>query len=380
MAHADSVFVSSDFLRSSHAETAEKLIYVVLASITDRKNTAIASLRELSRLSGLSINTVRKAIQLLQVHGYIDVYSYQDRGMPHIYLLHHMAKGKGKQAIKIPLHIIYNRLICPTVKVVYAVLLAYQAYNQHKCCPSLRTISHCIGKSIRTVQRAIATLRECHAISSTLVCAQNGKYPHNEYTLHSAWLATQHNNCQQPRTVTAYNTILHSSLTTKIAKNQENEQKKTCVGISGSSTGKSIKNIYNNTSEMYYTSDVQQSQATITIDSLKEQISYDWLIEQHNGVRADIDNCLQAIIDGLRICANNKPIIISGHQYDYAAYITAVRQLTADHIQLAIERWRLRARSTAIGNPLAYLRSIVINTLYDIDLHYASQVEFDTYN
>lgn len=178
-----------------------------------------------------------------------------------------------------------------------------------------------------------------------------------------------------PARTEQYNTKL---CTYCAAEAEENEQKKARVGTANSDTG-NLKNITNYISEMYYTSDTQQSQATITIDDLKAQISYDWLVAQHNGVSADIDNCITAIIDGLHICAN-KPIIISGHQYDYAAYTSAVRQLTADHIQLAIERWRLRARSTLISNPLAYLRSVVINALCDIDLHYAGQVEFDTYN
>lgn len=256
-----------------------------------------------------------------------------------------------------------------TSKIVYAILLTFKGYSQSKCCPSMRTIATYIGASVRTVQRAITTLRGCNAITTVCV-ATDGAYPHNEYTLHNIDDATD---MDMPARTEQYNT----KLCTYCAA-EENEQKKAHVGTANSDTG-NLKNITNYISEMYYTSDTQQSQATITIDDLKAQISYDWLVAQHNGVSADIDNCITAIIDGLHICAN-KPIIISGHQYDYAAYTSAVRQLTADHIQLAIERWRLRARSTLISNPLAYLRSVVINALQDIDLHYAGQVEFDTYN
>lgn len=366
MKHTASVLVSSDFIRS-HLDSAAKLVYLAIASRTNTSRLAVVPLREIARMSNVSINTVRHAIHTLQSHGYIVV--HRCIGQSHIYQLR--TNKHQKNCIAIPTSLICNRIMSTTSKIVYAILLTFKGYSQSKCCPSMRTIATYIGASVRTVQRAIATLRGCNAITTVCV-ATDGAYPHNEYTLHNIDDATD---MDMPARTEQYNTKL---CTYCAAEAEENEQKKARVGTANSDTG-NLKNITNYISEMYYTSDTQQSQATITIDDLKAQISYDWLVAQHNGVSADIDNCITAIIDGLHICAN-KPIIISGHQYDYAAYTSAVRQLTADHIQLAIEHWRLRARSTLISNPLAYLRSVVINALCDIDLHYAGQVEFDTYN
>lgn len=366
MKHTASVLVSSAFIRSGLIDSAAKLVYLTIASRTNASNLAIVPLREITQMSNMSINTVRHAIHTLQSHGYIVV--HRCTGQSHIYQL---CTRKQKKCIAIPTSLIYNRIMSTTSKIVYAILLSFNAYSQSKCCPSMRTIATHIGASVRTVQRAIATLRGCNAITTVCVATHNGAYPHNEYTLHGIDDTTEPARSEHEQ--------YDSKLCTYCAAAEENEPKKTCVEIGDSNTGKPIKDITNHISEMYCTTDTQQSQSKIAINDLKIQISYDWLVAQHNGVSADIDNCLQAIIDGLRICAN-KPIVISGHQYDYAAYVSAVRQLTADHIQLAIERWRLKARSTRIGNPLAYLRSVVINTLSDIDLYYASRVEFDTYN
>lgn len=97
------VYVSCEFLLSQSYNTDEKLLYIVLMSISDKQNIALASFRELSRLSGLSINTVQKVILSLQVQGRIKKYVSLYRGLPNIYQL---TRSSRDQMIPIPLGVI----------------------------------------------------------------------------------------------------------------------------------------------------------------------------------------------------------------------------------------------------------------------------------
>lgn len=251
MKHTASVLVSSDFIRS-HLDSAAKLVYLAIASRTNTSRLAVVPLREIARMSNVSINTVRHAIHTLQSHGYIVV--HRCIGQSHIYQLR--TNKHQKNCIAIPTSLICNRIMSTTSKIVYAILLTFKGYSQSKCCPSMRTIATYIGASVRTVQRAIATLRGCNAITTVCV-ATDGAYPHNEYTLHNIDDATD---MDMPARTEQYNTKL---CTYCAAEAEENEQKKARVGTANSDTG-NLKNITNYISEMYYTSDTQQSQATIT--------------------------------------------------------------------------------------------------------------------
>lgn len=192
MKNVDIVYVSCEFLLSQSYNTDEKLLYIVLMSISDKQNIALASFRELSRLSGLSINTVQKVILSLQVQGRIKKYVSLYRGLPNIYQL---TRSSRDQMIPILLGVIYNRLISHTAKIVYAILLVYQQNNEQECYPSEKAIAKHLNKSIRTVQRTISELRDCHAISFTR------RYTHNEYMLHDSWVVDNQKNCEQPKRI-----------------------------------------------------------------------------------------------------------------------------------------------------------------------------------
>jgi len=84
MKHTASVLVSSDFIRS-HLDSAAKLVYLAIASRTNTSRLAVVPLREIARMSNVSINTVRHAIHTLQSHGYIVV--HRCIGQSHIYQL-----------------------------------------------------------------------------------------------------------------------------------------------------------------------------------------------------------------------------------------------------------------------------------------------------
>lgn len=57
----DSVLVASDFLLSIDVSHHAKLLYMILLSKTTKHGTT-ASMREMARLPGMCINTIRKAV------------------------------------------------------------------------------------------------------------------------------------------------------------------------------------------------------------------------------------------------------------------------------------------------------------------------------
>lgn len=92
MKHTASVLVSSDFIRS-HLDSAAKLVYLAIASRTNTSRLAVVPLREIARMSNVSINTVRHAIHTLQSHGYISSSSLH-RTIAYLSITHQQAPKK----------------------------------------------------------------------------------------------------------------------------------------------------------------------------------------------------------------------------------------------------------------------------------------------
>lgn len=377
------ISVSSAFLRNPQRTAAEKIVYCILASTTNTDCDTSISLRTLSHVCGCAVATVRTAVKRLAADGQITMYTAS--GMPSVYHINHPDK-KDKRTVQIPCKILYASDMSIGAKVVYMILLAYRNFTKKVCCPSIRTIARVCCKSTRTIQRIIASLRTSGAISSSLMYAdKESRYPHNEYVIHDEFSPTVSN-------PTVYSQVIMMQKATKkfasivigeTAKENAEEKKKekTCMTTANYHTGKQIINVANTTS---ITNDTTVSESCQyfsyrNVEELRTQIShrisYDSLIKQHPYDKTFLNAVIQAMCDAIQSDAPAQRI--GDYTYNHATLLSLLHQITSDHVELAVERYKQAASSRKIGYPVRYMLSVLIGTLKDIDIHYHNAVMFD---
>lgn len=173
----DSVLVASDFLLSIDVSHHAKLLYMILLSKTTKHGTT-ASMREMARLSGMCINTIRKAVIELVNAKVIIKYSHV-AGEQGVYGL--TTCKKKAYNVAVPLFILHNRTIQPLQKVLYAILCVYKRIGKDDSCyPSYTTLGHALGVCKRTVQRAVNGLRSLGSIQTKLIRAAD-RFPYLQY-------------------------------------------------------------------------------------------------------------------------------------------------------------------------------------------------------
>lgn len=375
----DSVLVASDFLLSDVSHHA-KLLYMILLSKTTKHGTT-ASMREMARLSGMCINTIRKAVSELVNVKVISKYPHI-AGEQGVYELTTSHKKACKVAV--PLFILHNRAIQPMQKVLYAILCVYKHIGKNDSCyPSYTTLGHALGVCKRTVQRAVNGLRSLGSIQTKLIRAAD-RFPYLQYFFASFKDFGDNKDIETTKEESAYRKLM-CHIRQDEQEKEVVDKKKVCEGTSDSCTDKNKVNIL---SDNQYISDTLICQENFTDldlseseieNNLKIQIGYDSILSEYPTMRNDVDACIRCLTRTLQTTKHHTTTI-RGIKYTYAELRKKISQLDRDNILLAISRYQRQSQSTLIRHPAAYMVAIIIGTIDDIDLHFENLVQYDFYN
>lgn len=374
----DNVTVASDFLLSKNVSYHAKLIYMILLSKTVKHGTTVtASLRELARLSGMCVNTIRKAIAELISAKIIMQYPHKS-GEQGIYKL---TLSKKVCKVTIPLYILYNRTIQPIQKVLYALLCVYKRIGKDDSCyPGYKTLGHVLGGVCkRTVQRAVNGLRLLGSIQTKLVRSAD-KFPYLQYFFVDFVDFGNEDDIEIPEEYEHWNLMCH------IKQEQETEvteyKKKVCDGTSDSSTDKNKINI--KISDKHYITKTHICQENFSNLSeseieynIKTQIGYHDILSDSPELRNNVNACVHCLTHSLQMAAKKGIIKSRGVEYTYSDLYKKISQLDREHILLAISRYQEKSQSTLIKHPVAYMLAIILGTIDDIDLHFTNLVQYD---
>lgn len=374
----DNVLVASDFLLSQNVSYHAKLIYMVLLSKAVKHGTTVtASLRELARLSGMCVNTIRKAVAELISVRIIIKYPHK-AGEQGIYKL---TPAKKACKVTIPLCILHNHTIQPIQKVLYALLCVYKSIGKDDSCyPGYKTLGHALGGVCkRTVQRAVNGLRLLGSIQTKLVRSAD-KFPYLQYFF------VDFKDFGNKEDVEIAEEYEHWNLICRIKQEQETEvteyKKKVCDGTSDSNTDKNEINI--KISDKHYITKTHICQENFSNLSeseiecnIKVQIGYRDILSDSPGLYNDVNACIRCLTHSLQVAAKKGTIISRGVEYTYSDLYNKVSLLDREHILLAISRYQEKSQSTLIKHPAAYMLAIILGTIDDIDLHFTNLVQYD---
>lgn len=376
----DNVLVASDFLLAADISYHAKLVYMILLSKTSKHGTT-ASLRELARLSGMCVNTIRNAITELVCAHIISKYPHIP-GEQGVYKLTHVKKSC---TVAIPLYILHNHTIQPLQKVLYALLCVYKRIGKDDSCyPGYKTLSQALGVCKRTVQRTVNGLRLLGCIKTQLIRSID-KFPYLCYF----FVAFDDFGGNKEDIETAKEESMYRNLMCHIyCKEQEKEEvidkKKVCDGTSDSNTDKNKDNMNINISDRHYITKTHICQENFSNLSeseiecnIKVQIGYYDILSDSPELHNDIDACIRCLIHALQVAAKKGTIMSRGVVYTYTDLCNKLSQLDGEHILLAIKRYQQKSQSTLIKHPAAYMLAIILGTIDDIDLHFTNLVQYD---
>lgn len=145
------------------------------------------------------------------------------------------------------------------------------------------------------------------------------------------------------------------------------------VTTSTKNTTKNSTRDYNNP---IYTEEDEMEVIRMYEQLIKENIEYEYLIQDHKGLYKDhIDEIVNLIVETVAI--PRKSVTIGGNKYPYEIVKSQLSKLNSEHIRYVLDC--MMKNTTKVKNIRSYLLTALYNAPNTIDNYYQSEVNHDLY-
>lgn len=363
------IMVFQDFLNSSILTNCyQKILYIYLKLFADKNGKCFPSIKQLARLTKISINKVKSTLcELIQ----IGLVAKEHRTRPdggtdsNLYTIDDSIETWGAEArpdgkrpfIKVYKDFLYNeKLETCQQKLIYIYLEKFADARQ-QCFPSIRKLAEVTSIGITKVKYTIKELIEKGLINKKNRWRKDGGKNSNLYTLLYNIIG-KFNNCEskEKEDIINHDAVNEKELDSKPPK-AENQA------------------LHTNHIDNYTTPDSADCQEKYTMKNIHDHFGYDNIIAQKPLCKADVDSVMDILYDTLNM--TRLTITINGNNRPRAVVIGALMKLDEEAILYAIEQFGKQS-GQRIKNPKAYMLTILYNAAtggFNLDLK--NQVEYD---
>lgn len=364
------VMVFQDFLDSSILTNCyQKILYIYLKLFADANGKCFPSIKQLVKLTKISINKVKSTLCELIEMGLVtkEHRTRADGGTDtNLYTINDTQETWGARArtdgkrpfVKVYKDFLYNeQLETCQQKLIYIYLGKFADVNQ-QCFPSIRKLAEVASIGITKVKSTIKELKEKGLINKENRWRKDGGKNSNLYTLLYN-IKGKFNNCDR------------TEMADSIDYTDENEKEL-------DSTPAKVKNqaLNKNHIDNYTSLNPNDCQEKYTLNFIHKFFGYDSIIARTPLSKADVDSVMDILYDTLN---TTRPIItVNGDSKPRAVVVGALMKLDEEAILYAIEQFGKQSGGQRIKNPKAYMRSILYNAAtggFNLDLK--NQVEYD---
>ena len=267
-----------------------------------------------------------------------------------------------------------SKLLTPDAKLVFIYLGMHSDNSTGRSFPSLNTLAKETGLSKRTVQRCLSELQEKGAVSVEHRSNDRGTQS-NLYTIYDTaklWNA---------KDVTEMQSIASELKDAEMieylrSKGYSVTKKELTSGTdqsSGVSTSFDELNMILTTNNSKPTT--AESQERYSMENVRELFDYAVLVNDKRCSTNDLDAVMDILYDTLN---STKPTIrVSGESKPAMVVIGKLMKLTYEEIRYSIQKFN--ERTGRIGNPRAYMLTILYTAREQMNLDINNQVQHDLY-
>lgn len=367
------IMVYLDFLESGILTTCyQKIVYIYLKLFADADGRCFPSIKQLVKLTKISINKVKSTICELIELGLV---SKEHRTRPdggsdtNLYTINDSSETWGAEArpdgkrpfVKVYKDFLYNDQLDTCQQKLIYIYLGKFADAKQQCFPTIRKLSEVANICISKVKYTLNELREKGMIDKKNRWRDDGGKSSNLYTL-------------------LYN--IKKKFHSGNSKEMDDDIDHTVGNEKGldSLPGK-VKNQApaSNYDINYTSSNPNDCQEKYTLDFIHGYFGYETLIARNPLSRADVDSVMDILHDTLN---TTKPTItVNGDRKPSGVVTGALMKLDEDVILYAIEQFEKQSGGQRIKNPKAYMLTILYNAVtggFNLDLK--NQVEYDKWH
>ena len=267
-----------------------------------------------------------------------------------------------------------SKLLTPDERMVYIYLKMHSDNDTGKSFPSLNTLAKETGLSKRTVQRCLQELQSKGTVRVEHRSSEKGTQS-NLYTIYD--------------TAEIWNANDITEMQTVVAEYKENEmieylerkgyhitKKEPASGTdqsSEASTSFDKLNIVLTTNNS--TTDATESQERYSMENVRELFDYAVLVNDKKCSTSDLDAVMDILYDTLN--STKQTIRVSGENKPAMVVIGKLMKLTYEEILYSIKKFN--ERTDRIGNPRAYMLTILYTAREQMNLDVTNQVQHDLY-
>lgn len=267
-----------------------------------------------------------------------------------------------------------SKLLTPDARLVFIYLRMHSDNNTGRSFPSLNTLAKETGLSKRTVQRCLSELQEKGAVNVEHRSNDRGTQS-NLYTIYDnakLWNAKDIAEMQsiasdlKDAEMVEYLRSRGYSVTKKEPASGTDQS-------SEASTSFDKLNIVLTTNNS--TTDTTESQERYSMENVRELFDYAVLVNDKKCSTSDLDAVMDILYDTLN---STKPTIrVSGENKPAMVVIGKLMKLTYEEILYSIRKFN--ERTDRIGNPRAYMLTILYTAREQMNLDINNQVQHDLY-
>lgn len=267
-----------------------------------------------------------------------------------------------------------SKLLTPDARMVFIYLRMHSDNSTGRSFPSLNTLAKETGLSKRTVQRCLSELQEKGAVSVEHRSNDRGTQS-NLYTIYDnakLWNAKDVTEMQliasemKDAEMVEYLRSRGYSVTKKEPASGTDQS-------SEASTSFNKLNIVLTTNNS--TTDAAESQERYSMENVRELFDYAVLVNDKRCSTRDLDAVMDILYDTLN---STKPTIrVSGENKPAMVVIGKLMKLTYEEILYSIQKFN--ERTDRIGNPRAYMLTILYTAREQMNLDVNNQVQHDMY-
>ena len=267
-----------------------------------------------------------------------------------------------------------SKLLTPDARMVFIYLRMHSDNSTGRSFPSLNTLAKETGLSKRTVQRCLSELQEKGAVSVEHRSNDRGTQS-NLYTIYDTaklWNAKDVTEMQsiaselKDAEMVEYLRSRGYSVTKKEPASGTDQS-------SEASTSFDKLNIVLTTNNS--TTDATESQERYSMENVRELFDYAVLANDKRCSERDLDAVMDILYDTLN--STKQTIRVSGENKPAMVVIGKLMKLTYEEILYSIQKFN--ERTDRIGNPRAYMLTILYTAKEQMNLDVTNQVQHDLY-
>ena len=270
-----------------------------------------------------------------------------------------------------------SKLLTPDERIVYIYLKMHSDNNTGKSFPSLNTLAREIGLSKRTVQRCLSELQDKEVIRVEHRSNEKGTQS-NLYTIYDTAKIWNAKDVAEIRSIAS--DYKDAEMIEYLKSRGYNVTKKEpASGTDQSSDASASFNTFNKLNMVLTTNNstmaTTKCQERYTMGEVRELFDYAILVSDKRCDTRDADSVMEILYDALN--TSKKTIRVSGENKPSMVVIGKLMKLTYEEILYSIRKFN--ERTDRIGNPRAYMLTILYTAREQKNLDVNNQVQHDFY-